>query len=116
MDGQSGLRGNRSGLIIFGRSGSTAEAFAREYDCFFVPMEQDTAETAMFHFPSNHGIHTRTKKGRMALKKTFPLMLAALLVFLLFSAFAEEIRPVLTIGDTVDRSGARVNGADQLGM
>ena len=43
-------------------------------------------------------------------------MLAALIPFLSFSACAEEIRPVLTIGDTIDRSGARVNGADQLGM
>ena len=50
------------------------------------------------------------------LKKFFLLVSAALLLLRLFPALAGEIRPVLTIGDTIDRSGARVNGADQLGM
>ena len=52
----------------------------------------------------------------MALKKILSLVPTALLLILSFPVFAEETRPVLTIGDTIDRSGARVNGADQLGM
>ena len=31
--------GNRTGLVIFGRSGGTAETFARDHSCFFIPME-----------------------------------------------------------------------------
>ncbi|MBQ1311770.1 MAG: extracellular solute-binding protein [Blautia sp.] len=50
------------------------------------------------------------------MKKILLPVLAALLLFLSSSTLAEEIRPVLTIGDTLDRSGARVNGADQLGI
>ena len=50
------------------------------------------------------------------MKKILLPVLAALLLFVPFSAAAEEIRPVLTIGDTIDRSGARVNGENQLGM
>ncbi len=53
------------------------------------------------------------------MKKNLLIALAAFLLLVSYpasrSALAEE-RPVLTIGDTDDRSGARVNGPDQLGM
>ncbi len=50
------------------------------------------------------------------MKKIMPLLLAAILLFLSRPALAEEERPVLTIGDTKDRSKERVDGEDQLGM
>ena len=55
-------------------------------------------------------------KRWIALKKIMPLLLAAILLFLSRPALAEEERPVLTIGDTKDRSKERVDGEDQLGM
>ena len=44
------------------------------------------------------------------------LSLSILLVLLLPCAACADDRPVLTIGDTLDRSGARVDGDDQLGI
>lgn len=52
------------------------------------------------------------------MKKIILLALAALLLWpaVRCDAFAEEARPVLTIGDVNDRSSYRVDGDDQLGL
>ncbi len=44
------------------------------------------------------------------------LSFSILLILILPCTVSAEERPVLTIGDTKDRSGARVDGEDQLGM
>ncbi len=58
----------------------------------------------------------RARKGRTEMKRILSLVMATLLLFLVCPAFAEEERPVLTIGDIVDHSGDRLTGEDQLGM
>ena len=58
------------------------------------------------------------EKGRVALRRTLSLILLLSLLLILFlprASFAED-RIVLTIGDTKDRSGERVDGENQLGL
>ena len=50
------------------------------------------------------------------MKKALSIVLSVLLILLPLCTAAAEGRAVLTIGDTLDRSGARVDGEDQLGI